>query len=243
MIYELRYHETAAAPQRTPLHRLFANHEVRLLQKHGIGIIAYWQPWIGDRFLIPSLLGFENMAERESRMNAFEADPEWREAVAEANSGAYGPLVNRVHNTLLRLTPYSPEPKINGNVQQFQMNEAMPGRISDLHHLFEHNHNAGLFAKHDIGIVGWWSEVAGISDRVFFILDFPSLAAEETAFHNLQSDPEFNNAASPYETQSFLRKKVWNSLQMVTDYTPRGQYVSAPTERVFYGYEKGRAPG
>ncbi len=240
MIYELRYHEVASAPQRTPLHRLFANHEVRLLQKHGIEVVAYWEPWIGDRFLIPSMLACESMAEREARMNAFESDPEWREAVAGANAGIYGPLVTRVHNTFLRLTPYSPEPRIRGNVQEFRINEAMPGRIAGLHDLFENNHNAGLFAKHDIGIVGWWSEVAGVSDRVFFILDFPSLAAEETAFHNFQADPEFKNAALPYETEGVLRGRVWTSIQRVTDYTPRGHYVSAPTERVFYGYE---APG
>ena len=242
MIYEFRYHETEAAPQRTPLHRLFANHEVRLLQKHGIEIVAYWQPWIGDHYLIPSMLVFENMAEREARMAAFQADPEWREAVAEANAGAYGPLVTRIHNTILRLTPYSLEPRIGGNVQDFRINEAMPGRIADLHNLFENNHNAGLFAKHDIGIVGWWKEVAGTSDRVFFILDFPSLAAEEKAFHSFQADPEFNKAALPYEAKSLLRKRVWTSIQKVTDYTPRGQYVSAPADRVFYGYEKGKAP-
>ena len=243
MIYELRYHEVASAPQRTPLHRLIANHAVRLLQKHGVGIVGFWQPWIGERFLIPSMLAFENMAERDDRMNAFEADPEWREAVAEADSTRYGPLVTRVHNTFLRLTPYSPEPRIKGNVQEFRINEAMPGRIADLHDLFEKNHNAGLFAKHDIGIVGWWSEVIGVSDRVFFILDFPSVAAEETTFTNLVNDPDFQKSAPPYETKGHLRKRVWTSIHHITDYTPRGQYVSAPTAGVSYGYEMQEAPG
>ena len=236
MLYELRYYEVTAQPKSAALHTLFANHALPLLQKYDIGILGFWMPWVGVFDRIPCILSFENMADREAKMRAFEADIEWREAKAEADNTKYGPLVARVHSTFLRLTPYSPEPMIRFNLNEFRLNVAMPGRIDDLHHLFQHSHNATLFQKNNYGLVAWFTEEIGISDRVFFILEFPDAGEMQKARLRMVNDPEFRAAAGPYETEGALRRRVVTGLYWLTDYTPRGPNVTAPVGEVYYGY-------
>ena len=106
MIYEYRMYE--AMPGKLPdLNARFRNHTLKLFEKHGMTNIGYWTANVGDysnRLIY--ILGFEDVAQRESAWNGFRNDPEWQAVVAE--SEANGPLVARVFNTLLNPTDYSP---------------------------------------------------------------------------------------------------------------------------------------
>ena len=228
MLYELRYYEVTAQPRTADVHNLFSNHAVGLLKKHGIGVLGFWIPKIGFSNEVPCMLVFEDLGDREDKLRAFEADPEWQEAQAEANKHRWGPPVASVRSTLLQPTPYSPEPRIERVIQEFRTNEAMPGRIGDLHHLFENNHNAYLFPRYDIRIVGWFNEAVGTSDRILFIMEFPTIGDRDTRFTELAKDPDFRKAAPPYEKEGPLRRRSYHRFFQLADYTPRSQYVSAP---------------
>jgi hypothetical protein len=52
------------------------------------------------------MLVWEDMAHREKTWNSFQSDPDWISARQETEKD--GPLVERVINTLLRPTAYSP---------------------------------------------------------------------------------------------------------------------------------------
>jgi hypothetical protein len=51
------------------------------------------------------LLEWEDLAERDKKWNAFQADPEWQEARAETEKD--GPIVGHLTNYILTPTPYS----------------------------------------------------------------------------------------------------------------------------------------
>ena len=234
MLYELRYYEVTAQPVMAGLHKLFADHGVGLLQKHGIGVLGFWKTTYGDWQHVPCVLTFEDMADREAKLETFESDPEWLEAKAEADSTMYGPMVASTSSILLRPTSYSPEPQVTRAVHEFRINQAMPGRIEDLHHLFEHNHQATLFPRHDIRVVGWFDEVVGTTDRIFFILEFVSAAAGVASWTSLINDPEFKQCSRPYETKGYLRKWAGNRLYRLMDYSPRHPDHPVPAEGAMF---------
>jgi len=105
MIYEWRIYE-AFPGKMTALHDRFQKFTLRLFQKHGIKVVGFWETIVGTSNTLFYMLAFESMAEREKAWNAFVADPEWIEAKKVTEKD--GPLVQRVINTLLGPTAYSP---------------------------------------------------------------------------------------------------------------------------------------
>ena len=244
MLYELRYYEVAAQALTADLHALFADHAVRLFQKHGIGMLGFWQAKIGDHNKVPCMLIHESMGERDARVNAFESDPEWKEARVEADRKAGWPILARMTSQLLKPTYYSPVPKVERHVQEFRVNQAMPGRIADLHHLFANEHQPTWFPKYDIRVVGWFEDVVGTSDQVFFILEFDDQRQQDERFGALITDPGWRSCAGPYESHDRpLRTMAQNRIYDLADYTPRGPYVTAPEVGwVYYGYRGEGSP-
>ena len=219
MLYELRYHDSATGPSRYRFQVAMRNGGIKLLQKHEIGILGYWVPWIvANHNEIPCMWSFENMRDREAKLTSLEADKEWVELWAEANKN--GALVERTRSILMEPTYYSPEPKITRQVQEFRINHAMPGRINDMHKLFETEHNPKWFPKYDIRVVGWFTEVVGTSDRIFFILEFDSVADEEKAFDGMRHDPGFRNALAQNDRNGDIRKWAGNWIYWLADYSP-----------------------
>ena len=92
------------------------------------------------------------LEERQKKLASFGSDPDWRKQVAEETE-QHGVVVARTHNIMLQPTPYCPEAKIAGNVQELRIYEAMPGRLPDLHNRFA-NHTLGFFKKYGMENVG-----------------------------------------------------------------------------------------
>ena len=104
MIHELRIYE--AVPGRLPdLNKRFETITLKLWEKHGIRQVGFWVADIGTSNELIYLLEWEDLADRERKWAAFQADPEWLEKRAQTE--ANGPIVARVRNSILRPTPYS----------------------------------------------------------------------------------------------------------------------------------------
>lgn len=105
MLIELRvYH---CVPGRLPaLHRRFEQVTLDLWRKHGIEQAGFFTTVIGaSNQTLTYMLKWDSMAERETRWNAFTADPEW--ITQRAASEADGPIVARIDSSLLAPTAYS----------------------------------------------------------------------------------------------------------------------------------------
>ena len=105
MIHELRIYE--CVPGRLPaLHNRFETTTLKLFEKHGIQQAGFWTTSIGQsNQTLLYLLEWADLAERERKWNAFQADPDWQKARAESEKD--GPIVANITSEILSPTPYS----------------------------------------------------------------------------------------------------------------------------------------
>ena len=217
MLYELRIYE--AVPGKMPsLHDRFANHTVGLFKKHGIGMLGFWIDEIGASNQMTYIVSFESMADREKKWSNFQADPDWQRARAESERD--GPLVARVRNTFMRLTPYSPEPRISSNVMELRVYEAMPGKLPALHDRFA-NHTTGFFNKYGIAVIGYWTEDVGTSNQLVYILGYPSLGDREKSWAAFQADTDWQKAVAESHKDGILVRQNHSTILRPTAYSPK----------------------
>lgn len=105
MIHELRIYHCAPARMPALLNR-FANTTLGMWDKHGIKQVGFWTVEIGDsNHALYYILEWASLADRETKWNAFQADPAWIKARAESEKD--GPILARVENLILKPTAFS----------------------------------------------------------------------------------------------------------------------------------------
>jgi NIPSNAP len=106
-LYELRTYTTL--PGRLPaLNKRFAEHTLKLFEKHGMKNEMYWiptDPAKKDNTLI-YVVSHENQEAADASWKAFGADPDWK--AARDASEADGKIVEKVERVYMTLTDYSP---------------------------------------------------------------------------------------------------------------------------------------
>ena len=119
MIYELR--EYTVLPGRMDnLRKLFHYDMPRLLAKHEMLAIGYWNSKVGkdvddvqkasdeledtDKWYY--MIAFQDLEELEAKWHAFHTDPEWLDAIRENRKD--GANLAKTRNYLLYPTPFSP---------------------------------------------------------------------------------------------------------------------------------------
>jgi len=217
MLYELRVYRTV--PGKLPaINDRFAKHTIGFFKKHGIGIVGFWNDEIGRSNQLTYILAFDSLADREARWTAFQADPGWHQVRAETE--ASGPIVAQVRNSLMRLTPYSPQPQMHSNLQELRVYDAMPGKLPALHDRFA-KHTMGLFAKHGIENVAYWVDDVGTSNRLTYMLGYPDLGAREKSWAAFGADPAWQQARVESEKDGTLVRVSRHSILRLTPYSPR----------------------
>ena len=102
-VYELRTYTTL--PGRLPaLHKRFAEHTMRLFEKHGMKNLQYFTPMEQDDTLIYLLMHESRDAAKRS-WEGFRSDPEW--IAARDASERDGKIVMKVESVFLEPTDYS----------------------------------------------------------------------------------------------------------------------------------------
>ena len=105
MIYEYRLYR--AAPGKMPaLHARFRDITLGLFKRHGIRVVAFWQPLVGAMSELHYIVEWDDLAHLERGWESFRSDPNW--VVARAKSEEDGPLVAEIINQIWTPTDYSP---------------------------------------------------------------------------------------------------------------------------------------
>jgi hypothetical protein len=218
MLYEARIYTTV--PGKLPaLNDRFAKHTMGFFKKHGIGILGFWTDEIGTSNQLTYILTYDSMADREAKWGAFQADPGWQQARAQTE--ADGVLVAVVHNTFMRLTPYSPQPHLTSKVQELRIYDTMPGKLPALHNRFA-NHTMGLFKKHGIDNIAYWVDDVGTSNRLIYMLGYEDLGAREKSWAAFGADPDWQQARADSEKDGPLVRVSRHSILRLTPYSPKG---------------------
>jgi hypothetical protein len=108
-VYELRTYTTL--PGRLPaLHKRFADHTMKLFEKHGMKNEAYWVPTdekLKDTTLI-YVVSHDSQEAADKSWKDFQADPDWQKA--RAASEADGKILAKApERVFMTLTDYSPK--------------------------------------------------------------------------------------------------------------------------------------
>ena len=216
MLYELRTYE--AMPGKMPALNKHLEVAGDLFKKHGLGVLGFWTDEIGTGGQVTYAWVYEDMAERQEKLAAFGADEAWSRQVEEETERE-GEIIVRTHNTMLQLTSYSPEPKITTRVQELRIYDAMPGKLPALNDRFA-NHTIGLFEKHGMENIAYWTETFGTGNRLVYMLGYPSLGDRESSWAGFVADPDWQKARAESETDGTLTAKVYNRILMPTAYSP-----------------------
>jgi NIPSNAP protein len=105
MLYEYRAYYVM--PGRMPdIQRRFADVTMRLFDKHGIKVVGFWEPVIGESNELVYICAYDDLNHRDQVWKSFLNDPEWQ--AAKKASEMNGPLVERVVNKIWRPTSFSP---------------------------------------------------------------------------------------------------------------------------------------
>lgn len=217
MIYELRTYEAIPGKMRA----LNAHLEVAggLFKNHGLGVLGFWGEEVGSGTQITYMWIYDSLEGREKKVAAFGADPIWQRQLAE-EAEKEGPIITRAHNTMMQLTPFSPEPKISTKIQELRIYEAMPGRMSDLQSRFA-NHTMGLFERHGMENIGHWNEVFGTSSKLVYMLGYPSLAEREKSWGSFRKDPEWHKVQAESLKHGPITSTMQNRILRPTPYAFR----------------------
>jgi hypothetical protein len=105
MIYEERIY-TIMPGKMADIERRFADHTLKLFEKHGIKVVGFWKTILGrQNFELVYILQYKDLNERMDKWEAFTKDPEWIKARNESET--HGPLVAQVENKILSPLPFS----------------------------------------------------------------------------------------------------------------------------------------
>jgi hypothetical protein len=105
MIYEMRVYRCVPGKLPALLNR-FANITLKIWERHGIKQAGFFTTLIGESNQeLTYFLAWESLADRETKWNAFQADPEWHAKRAETEKD--GPIVANVLVQMLSPTAFS----------------------------------------------------------------------------------------------------------------------------------------
>jgi len=106
-MFELRTYESPTPQDHVRKVEMFNSGEFDVFEKAGFWQIFYGDTVIGSR--LPNLtymLGFEDLADRNKKWEAFRSAPEWKK-LSTAPRYAFEEIVSNITNIILRPTPYS----------------------------------------------------------------------------------------------------------------------------------------
>jgi hypothetical protein len=106
-------------------------------------------------------------------------------------------------------------------VYELRIYKTNPGKLDALHARFR-AYTCPLFQKHGVELVGFWTPTEGAEahDTLYYLIAFPSVAAQKATWAAFRSDPAWIKAKAESEKDGVLVKQVLTKNLKATDYSP-----------------------
>ena len=124
---------------------------------------------------------------------------------------------------------------------ELRLYDATPGNLPAVNDRFG-NHVIGFFAKYGIGILGFWTEEIGTSNRLTFILSYEDMGDREKKWREFSSDPDWHKVQAATEANGPLSSTVHNTFMSLTNYSPEPKISSNIQELRVYDAVPGKLP-
>jgi len=132
---------------------------------------------------------------------------------------------------------------VDGRVFEMRTYFAHEGKLDDLLARFR-DHTVGLFERHGMENLGYWTPVENSDNKLVYVLAYPSRDARGKAWKAFSQDPEWQRVKEASVANGKLVKRVEKQFLAKTDYSPDSASASGGADRVFelriYTTEDGR---
>ena len=116
-----------------------------------------------------------------------------------------------------------------------------PGKLPQLNARFE-NHTCGFFKEHGIGMLGFWTDEIGQSNKLTYILSFDSMADREKKWASFGADPRWQEVRAETEKDGAFLTHITNAFLRTTPYSPGPKVTTNVQEMRVYHAMPGRLP-
>lgn len=119
------------------------------------------------------------------------------------------------------VVPVVAEMKADGRIFEIRTYTAPEGKLDALHARFR-NHTVGLFKKHGMTNVGYWSpqDPPLSQNTLIYILAHSDRESAKKSWDAFRNDPEWKKVRSESEAQGPIVSKVESVFVQATDYSP-----------------------
>jgi NIPSNAP len=120
---------------------------------------------------------------------------------------------------------------------------AEKGKLNELHKRFR-NHTTGLFEKHGMTNVGYWTPIDNPDEKLYYVLSYPSRAARDASWNAFRADTTWQRVKAASEANGKLVAKAESIFLKTTDFSPLD--LKNDCQRVWemriYTTQQGRLP-
>ncbi len=198
MLYELRHYDIRSSRDLENVSRRFADYILRIWERIGIEPVGFWAVTIGAPSpRLTYILAWEDLAQRQAKWEAFEADEEWQQARAQTNASWGGSPIHTFTSAILKPTAFSRLPRrdnqparlLNGlfELRTYRFDDA--AKLTQAASWF--GEQTAFREKHGLFAMGYWTTYLGIAPRLSAMLVFENLAHRERAWASYHTDPEW----------------------------------------------------
>jgi hypothetical protein len=107
---------------------------------------------------------------------------------------------------------------------------ASPNKFEDLMSRFR-NHTLGFFKKYDMKVEGFWIPLDNASNKMVYVLSYPSQAARDKSWKEFMADPAWINVMKQSAINGEIVAKVESTFLKTTDFSPHN--LTSVGNRVF----------
>ncbi len=219
-VYELRTYVTNEG-KLPDLNRRFAEHTMRLFEKHGMQNHIYWIP-PGDEKnnTLIYILSHESREAATRSWEAFLSDPEWKEVAAASEEGGKI-LAQRPESVFLQPTDFSPqnfESQEEPRLFQLRRYTTVAGKLPALLERFREGELA-LFERHGITNIAYFTAL-DMSDTLICVVAHQDAEAMRRSWEGFRQDPEWQQLWERSTSDGKIVIKVDRQVLEPVEYSP-----------------------